>query len=119
MSDMELEKAAMGPRRWIQLCGAFNKHRHNNPDARLWPRASRIINYSSATEVNDLFIVPGGRYLLSFSPDSITVWDLWYTSSANYKIIASVEPEGRCGPCIVQPTPDGTGLTILSSKREE
>ena len=26
MSDLELERAAMAPRRWIKLCGAFQKH---------------------------------------------------------------------------------------------
>ena len=31
MSDLELEKAAMAPRRWIEFCGAFEK-RYLNDD---------------------------------------------------------------------------------------
>jgi hypothetical protein len=119
MSDLELEKAAMAPRRWIELCRAFEKRHLNDPGAILHPRATRIINDSFATEVNydttDFFIVPGGRYLVSSSPDGISVLDLGYTSNADCKLIASVRPRGGSDTCIVQATPDGMGLIIYSS----
>ena len=122
MSDLELEKSAMAPRRWIELCGAF-KHpvSVNRIGGILRPRATRIIDDSFPTEVNyddtEFFIVPGGRYLLSYSPDIISVLDLGYTSSADCKLIASVRPEGGCDPqlCRAQATLDGMGLTIISS----
>ena len=119
MSDLELEKAAMGPCMWIELCGAFEKRHLDEPGALLHPRAIRIINDLFATEVShittDFFYVPGGRYLVSSSPDGISVLDLGYTSSANCKLIASIKLEGRYKTCIVQATPDGMGLIILSS----
>ena len=119
MSDLELEKAAMGPRRWIELCFAFEKQHLNDPYTMLRPRTTRIINDSFATEVNhvttEFFIVPGGRYLVSSSPDGISVLDLGYTSNADCEIIASVGLEGGYKTCIVQATPDGMGLIILSS----
>jgi hypothetical protein len=123
MSDLELEKTAMAPRRWIELCGAFEKHHLNDPGAILFPRTARIINDSFATGVyytdTDFFIVPGGRYLVSNSPTGgISVLDLCHTSSADCKLIASVgsERRGRGGnTCIVQATPDGMGLIIFSS----
>jgi hypothetical protein len=94
MSDLEIEKAAMGLRRWIELCGAFEKQHLNDPDAILNPRSTRIVSDSFPTEAtywNPLFfLVPGGRYLVSYSPGSISVWDLGYTSSADCKLIASV-----------------------------
>ena len=125
MSDLELEKAAMAPRRWIGLCGAFDKPHLKDPEAMLCPRATRIVNKDSlATKLHffptDFFIVPGGRYLVSFSGKGIVVLDLGYTSSADCKIIAST---GEAGPnnlnvkCLVQvqATPDGTGLVIFRS----
>ena len=119
MSDLEIEKTATAPRRWIDLCGALEKKHLNDPGAILHPRATRIINDSFATKVNfvttNLFIVPGGRYLVSSSLDGISVLDLGYTSSADCKLIASVGPEGGSDTCIVQATPDGMGLTIFSN----
>ena len=122
MSDLELENAAMAPRRWIELCGALEKQLLNNPGAKLCPRAIRSIDDPLATELNyattEYFIVPGGRYLVRSSPNGISVLDLGYSSSADYKLIASVGPEGWGGggnTCIVQATPDGMGLIIFSS----
>jgi hypothetical protein len=126
MSDMEIEKAAMGPRRWIELCGAFEKE-HLNDDAILCPRATRIISDDSlATGCNygdtRFFIVPGGRYLVSHPRSkghSVSVLDLGFTSSADCKLIASVGLEGEYDiwgiEFKVQATPDGMGLTIFSS----
>src|ERR1700679_2061748 len=59
MSDLELERAAMGPRRWIELCGASQKQHSDDFNEMLHPRTTRIIK----SAVNSLFIVPGGRYL--------------------------------------------------------
>ena len=124
MSDSEIEKTAMGPRRWIELCDAFEKQHHNDPGAILHPRATRIMNDSLATyfdfEIFLFFIVPGGRYLVSCSPEgqSLSVLDLGYTSSGDCKLIASVRLEGRYdnwSQFRVQATPDGMGLTIFLS----
>ena len=119
MSDLELENAAMGPRRWIELCCAFEKQCLDDLDAILCPRATRIINDLFATDVDlvysNFIFVPGGRYLVSFSPDGISVLDLGYTSSADCKLIASVELGGRYRARIIQATPDGMGLIIFSS----
>ena len=121
MSDLELENAAMGPRRWIELCGAFERQHLNNSIARLSLRATRIINAIEIDYYNtDLFIVPGGRYLVASSPQvGIFVLDLGYTSSVDCKLIASVGLRGRGGhgfnSCRVQATPDGMGLTIVWS----
>ena len=119
MSDLEIEKAAMGPRRWIELCGAYEKQHCNDPAAILCPRTTRIIDDLFTTEVryatSDFFIVPGGRYLVISSPDDISVLDLGYSPSSDCKLIASVVPESGSYTCIVQPTPDGMGLAIYSS----
>ena len=115
MSDLELERAAMAPRRWIELCGAFRKrHSVNFSGEILHPRTSRIIKEM----INSLFIVPGGRYLVT-AGILLRVWDLGYASTADCKLVASV---GRGGNsdfefCMVQATPDGKGLVILTTYR--
>ena len=120
MSDLEIEKAAMGPRRWIKRCIALEKQHSNDGGAIMCPRATRIINDSFATKVDyetiNLYLVPGGRYLVSSSPDGISVLDLGYTSSADCKRIASVEV-GENSYFRVQATPDGMGLTIFSCNK--
>ena len=123
MSDLEIEKAAMGPRRWIELCGALEKQQLNDPSATLCPRSTRIIRVDEllATKIRfvttEFFFVPGGRYLVGSSPHGISVLDLGYTSSSDCKLIASVGPEGGSNitTCNVQATPDGMGLIILLS----
>ena len=120
MSNLELEKAAMAPRRWIELCGAFEKQHFNETSAMLCPRATRIVKDLLPTEDDyydiEIFIVPGGRYLVKLSQDGISVLDLGYTSSADCKLIASVGPEGGSTTCMVQATEDGMGLIILSPR---
>jgi hypothetical protein len=129
MSDLEIEKAAMGPHRWIELCGAFERRYLNDVGAILCPRSTRIIDDLFPTEVNRgnsiFFLVPGGRYLvvMNYSNDGISVLDLGYTSesSADYKIIASVRVDlkfiGAYGHFKVQATPDGMGLIIFTTSR--
>ena len=122
MSDLEIEKAAMGPSRWIELCSAFEKQDINgNGVLRLNPRATRIIK--EVQDAIDLFIVPGGRYVVCRSPKSISVLDLGYTSSSDCKLIASVarpwDPYHLYEDFIVQATSDGMGLTIFVSSNNE
>ena len=103
MSVLEIEMAAMGPRRWIELRGADEKQYLND-----LPFSAEVDSICTK-----IFIVPGGRYLVGFTSESISVSDLGYTSSSDSKLIASVEPpEGEYETCLVQATPDGVGLVI-------
>ena len=108
MSDLELERAAMAPRRWIKLCGAYQKQ----PSNELCPRTTRNIQNG----VKSLFIVPGGRYLVT-AGNGLFVWDLGYDSTVDWKLVASVRREYEFRFCTVQATLDGKGLVILSSYR--
>ena len=130
MSDLELERSAMAPRRWIELCNAFKKQ-HLNEFGTLPLRPARNINLNALTATstgkeyhtsNELFLVPGGRYLVTSSPEDLSVFDLGCTSlenaeSADCKLIASVRLEDRYfyRTCIVHATPDGMGLVIFLS----
>jgi hypothetical protein len=113
MSDLELERAAMAPRRWIELCCAFQKQNSNEYSKMLHPRTTRIIN---DTTNSDFIFVPGGRYLVT-AGNGLSVWDLGYVSTVDCKLVASVGLEDYFEFCVVQATPDGMGLVILSSSR--
>ena len=120
MSDLEIEKAAMGPRRWIELCSAYEKQHLKDPSAIQRPRSTRIINDLFPTERSTLFfLVPGGRYLVKLAFGSISVLDLGYASSDDIKLIASVGVDCTARypdwDFIVQATPDGMGLTIFTN----
>jgi hypothetical protein len=117
MSDSELEKTAMAPRRWIELCRRLEKQDIND----LRPRATRFFDESIGPQLQTCqsFIVPGGRYLVRNSPRSISVLDLGYTSSADCKLIASVVLDVAVygwNLLAVQATPDGKGLIVILSK---
>ena len=109
----------MGPRRWIELCSAYEKQILNDPATILCPRTTRFIDHLFPELVygsTASFLVPGGRYLVC-SFENISVLDLGYTSSADCKLIASVEPESVCDELIVHTTSDGMGLAIYSSNQ--
>ena len=120
MSDSELERAAMAPRRWIELCGGALQKRSNDSSDMLHPRTTRIINHAA----DSVFIVPGGRYLVTESK-GIFVWDLGYVSTVDCELVSSVDRElvtstglgGYAMQFMVQTTPDGKGLVILWSYR--
>jgi hypothetical protein len=111
MSDSELEWAAMAPRRWIELCGTFQKQ-NSNVNKMLHPRSPRIIKH--AANYLELCIVPGGRYLVSVGND-LSVWDLGYVSTFDCKLIASVGLRNDFDELWV--IPDSKSLVILTSFR--
>ena len=119
MTVVELEHAAMRPRRWIEFCTAFEKQHLNDSGAGPRPSTTRIIERPPVAQMNlnsDLFIVPGGRFLVGHSNHGIFIWDLGYTSSTDCKLIASVKRESESYTYMVQATLDGIGLIILSSQ---
>ena len=111
MSDLELERAAMAPRRWIELCSAFEKQHYNDSSEMLHQRKTTKIFEETA---NSFFIVPGGRYLVT-SGIGVFVWDLGYVSTVDCKLVASAGLGDYFEDCLVQTTPDGKGLVILLS----
>ncbi|KAF8804225.1 hypothetical protein BYT27DRAFT_7107859 [Phlegmacium glaucopus] len=98
MSDAGLEQAAIAPQRWIELSASFATQGFNGSESRLSPTATRFINdpFDMGTEkraITKLILVPGGRYMVGYSPKGLGVWDLGYMSSADCKLIASLGPE--------------------------
>ena len=111
MSDLELERAAMAPHRWLELCSEFQKRHSNDSSEMLHPRTSRIIEHGDCS----LFvIVPGGRYLVTAGV-GLYVWDLGYVSNVECKLVASVGLGDEFKFLELQATPDGKGMVILTS----
>ena len=116
MSDVELEQAALAPHRWISLCSTFAKQNPNDSEAMLRPSKKRIIRNPQSHQWTGIFLVPGGRYLVSNSSDDLCVWDLGYTSNADPKLLASssLGPHAGGGSVITTTTvSDRMGLIIL------
>lgn len=110
MSDLELERAAMRPRRWLELCGALQKGDLTSTEM-IHTRTTRLIEDPDKSEY---LMVPGGRYLVT-AGNGISVWDLGYVSTVDCKLIASVGQGTHYQSLKVQATPDGKGLVILLS----
>ena len=113
MSDLELERAAIAPCRWIELCGTFLKQRSDDFSEMLHLRTTRIIKDNM---VKSLHIVPGGRFLVT-AGYGLFIWDLGYVSTVDCKLVASIGLEYDFGLFMVQATSDGKGLIILWSYR--
>ena len=117
MSDLELEQAAIAPYKWIKLCADFSKQ--HSLDQTLLPRTTKKIqdplgDTDLPTSGSRLFLVPGGRYLVRYSPDGMGVFDLGYTPNADPKLLASVGPEGGSPLCLINSTLDRMGLILVT-----
>ena len=113
MTNLELERAAVAPGRWIGICNAFQKQHSKEFSEMIHPRSIRIIEDAYRSY---LYIVPGGRYLVT-AGNGLFVWDLGYVSTVECKLVASAGLGDNFEFCVVQATPDGKGLVILSSSR--
>ena len=121
MSDAELERAAIAPRRWIALSSSKDR----TSDELLPSRSTRVIYNPNALEILereeidvdeedlDPYLVPGGRYLVMRGRGCLGVWDLGYDSDEEPSRIW-VTRQGSIEGFIVQPTGDGLGIRILA-----
>ncbi|KAF8800147.1 hypothetical protein BYT27DRAFT_7200661 [Phlegmacium glaucopus] len=128
MSVSQLEHAATAPLRWIAL--SSSKDRNN--DEVLHPRGTRVIENSltsmmKALQFHDLqtgrhfsslYLVPGGRYLVTSGPNCLGVWDLRYVSDGDMsddgKPTMWATEINNLLSFRVHPTPDGLGIRILT-----
>lgn len=118
MSDLELEQAAIAPYKWIKICADFSKQ-HSLDETLLPTTTKKIQDPLGETEARPtssirLFLVPGGRYLVRYSPNGMAVFDLGYTPNADPKLLASVGPEGGSPLCLINSTLDGMGLILVT-----
>jgi len=112
MSLLHLEYAAMGPEMWCRFCNTDSGAARSKK-----PRAVRSVKASVL--VHEVFLVPGGRYLVMTSDTQLSVWDLgvpWSlnstSTSAIEKPIATERIAQRYG-LLVHSTSDGKGLIIF------
>ena len=114
MTDLELERAALAPRKWIELCHGDALHSSDSSVLVLHPRTTRIIINNKYPHISEFFMVPGGRYLVT-AGRFLLVWDLGYVSTVDCKLVASVGPVNlQFRLLTVQATSDGKGLIILA-----
>lgn len=117
MSDIDLEKAATAPLRWIAI-SKFTQCRTR----RIIRRPARFSELEKPNYSDEIYpyLVPGGRYLVTSSFDFLAVWDLGYTSDA---VVSSSDWEPlrvwsvpmKTAPWIkIHPSPDGSSLRIVS-----
>jgi hypothetical protein len=110
MSILSLEYAATGPDRF--LCTKAGR------SGFLIPRSHRIIP-SNGNEFSEIFLVPGGRYLVTLADTSLAVWDLGIpgyplTEARTSTPISTIPiPVAQSDALMnVHPSEDGKGITI-------
>jgi len=110
MSQSALEYAATGPERFLRSAAKSSLPR---------PRSHLTIQNDHA-QLIEVFLVPGGRYLVTVNLTTVAVWDLGIpgyesTITPGMKPISTqpTHPNFRVGVLLFHPTDDGQGLTIL------
>lgn len=114
MSVIDLERAVSAPTRWL------NQVMRSNADTIRSSRRMRTITPLESRHFYGVFLVPGGRFLVTFSDTDLCVWDLGYSSSYSSSATlknaplacASYAPNYRFS---VVPTPDELGLRVCVS----
>ena len=126
MSLLELEHAAVVPSLWRSI-GSGDKPLPVGDSDQPY-RTKRILRRPTSHGDNgitawgdtllDLFLVPGGRYLILFFNDLMSVYDLGNTPDTildcNTRLLASVEIQFEY-LFMVHPSPDGSALRIFVS----
>ncbi|KDR79805.1 hypothetical protein GALMADRAFT_208115 [Galerina marginata CBS 339.88] len=121
MSRLALEHAATAPRRWIALASRTSDRDRPIPPYKtsyLKPTASEILERCAT-----LYLVPGGRFLVTVSWNMVAVWDLDFVVGLGLHVTQFMEPLALTkltftGMFLVHPTPDDLGLRILLSALE-
>jgi hypothetical protein len=113
MSQAALEYAATGPERFLRVGANYNL-----PD----PRSHHMIRREHVDFV-EIFLVPGGRYLVTIDSTTVAVWDLGVpglsstitqNNTTTEPISAlPIHPDFWFAILLVHPTEDGRGLTIF------
>ena len=111
MSIVELERAATAPRRWI----ALSSSKKRNKDGVLPSRITQPLENLHCSR--QLYLVPGGRYLVACDWSYIGVWDLGFVSDKDPLLQTTkvwVTAADHIVGFLVNPTPDGLGIRILT-----
>jgi hypothetical protein len=117
MSVLSLEYAATGPDRFLRTKAGRSGF--------LIARSHRIIP-SKGNEFRQIYLVPGGRYLVTLAAISLAVWDLGIPgyplaeARTNTPISTIPIPVAQSDARMnIHPSEDGKGLTILLNYGEE
>ena len=109
LSLLELEYAAMGPERWaVAMARAHSKKLAFLPPYKIY-KPFRPPNYLSSL-CPQIFLIPGGRYLLTLCQEVIAIWDLLDTSGSPTEPLATIS--GSFQTFTVSPTSDGLGVRV-------
>lgn len=131
MSVAKLERAATAPFRWISLSSSNDgipsrstaRVRFNCPIASMvdGPQFLEYSDYEDDDEDDEedeamceqLYLVPGGRYLAVRGPKFLSLLDLEYTSSDGRRAALWSTTVERTLGFVIHRTPDGLGIRIL------
>lgn len=113
MSRLELEYAAMGPERLVAaMTKAHSQQLTFLPPSKVhMPLRPSTFLSSLCTQI---FLVPGGRYLLTLCRGVIAIWDLLNTSEFPTEPLATVP--GYSQYFTANPSSDGLGIRLCVTK---
>lgn len=125
MSQEDLERAATAPSVWL---ARFMQRKtllsENEFENEVFPSMERSLALEDATlnEYNRLFIVPGGRFLITFQTNQCCLWDLGYSfhdAKLSHNQPSATLPLSFCLGQVVKETPDKLGIRIVLNELKE
>ncbi|RDB28107.1 hypothetical protein Hypma_001489 [Hypsizygus marmoreus] len=126
MSQRALEHAALSPARFTSFL-----IKGSPPGEPLPPFSTRILearflhisdeNNQDSRKFRDFFLVPGGRFFITESPETIDIWDLGFSPEEVIRPypLASLEIMTDKSLLMCNVTPDGSELRMIVATMEE
>jgi len=116
MGLLDLEYASMGATRWKKLVSDTGNAGKGLLSAF---RVRRIRNEPNDILSAQLYLIPGGRFLLTLHAGSLLIWDLLDIHEASDPADMDRQPMAtvgsiQCNSFMAHPTPDGSGIIIIT-----
>jgi len=115
MGLLDLEYASMGVTRWKKLVSDTG-NAGKGPLSAFRVRTIRTDNDILSAQ---LYLIPGGRFLLMLHAGSLLIWDLLNIPEASDPADMDRQPMAtvdsfQCSSFMAHPTPDGSGIIIIT-----
>ncbi|KAH9477619.1 hypothetical protein JR316_0009845 [Psilocybe cubensis] len=109
MSIRDMERAAMGPQKWEKIVNKYTDQ--PTPPIHITTLSEELIEYD-AGRPHELFLIPGGRFLVTLLVGYLSLWDLSLSCMATPKLMGRRWMDTAV--CTIHPSSDGLSIRILT-----
>lgn len=108
MSIDDMERASMGPKRWETIVNEYTDQ--PTPPTHITTLSDEFLE-DDIRKPQELFLVPGGRFLASLLMGYLSLWDLGYASVTIPRLMGRRWMDTAV--CTFHPSSDGSAIKFL------